>query len=167
MVILGIDPGTASMGYGIVRYEKDRFEPLCYGVLRTSKSKETAQRLKTLFEGINLLISKFSPEQVAVEALFFNSNTTTAISVGQARGVAILAAGLNEIPVFEYTPLQVKQCVAGYGKADKKQIQFMVRALLSLNVTPKPDDAADALAIAICHGHLYSSNRIMGEKAYD
>ena len=167
MVILGIDPGTASMGYGIVEFKQSQFKPLTYGVLRTQKGVDAGQRLKILFEGLNALMDEYQPDHVVVEALFFSRNTTTAISVGQARGVAVLAAGLRQTPVYEYTPLQVKQSVAGYGRADKKQVQFMVRALLNMNVIPKPDDAADALAITICHGNSYNFNKIAGESLSD
>jgi crossover junction endodeoxyribonuclease RuvC len=120
-----------------------------------------------LFEGLNGLMDGYQPEHVAVEALFFNKNTTTALTVGQARGVALLSAGLRELSVFEYTPLQVKQGVVGYGRADKSQIQFMVRAILNLREIPRPDDAADALAIAICHGHSFALNQKLGGMGLD
>lgn len=120
-----------------------------------------------MFEGLNRLMDEYRPEHVAVEALFFNKNTTTALTVGQARGVALLSAGLRELAVFEYTPLQVKQGVAGYGRADKNQIQFMVRAILNLREIPKPDDAADALAVAVCHGHSFVLNQKLGGMGLD
>ena len=151
MIVIGIDPGTAIMGYGIVEFSGGRHKPVDYGVLRTDKDMKPEIRLRELFIGINRLLDGFKPDVMAVEELFFNRNTTNAISVGQARGVAMLAAGLRDMPVGEYTPLQVKQAVVGYGRAEKSQVQFMVRKLLSLPETPKPDDAADALAVAICY----------------
>ena len=151
MIVLGIDPGTAIMGYGIVHYQNSRHKALSYGVLRTGKDEKTEERLKQLFLGINRLLDEYAPDVMAVEELFFNRNTTNAISVGQARGVAMLAAGLRDMPVGEYTPLQVKQAVVGYGRAEKHQVQYMVRKILGMAETPKPDDAADALAVAICY----------------
>jgi len=151
VIVMGIDPGTAIMGYGVIEYKSGRHASLEYGVLRTDKDTSAEIRLKELFMGINRLLDIFNPDVMAVEELFFNRNTTNAISVGQARGVALLAAGLRNITVGEYTPLQVKQAVVGYGKADKNQVQFMTRKLLNLPDTPKPDDAADALAVAICY----------------
>ncbi|MDR1204952.1 MAG: crossover junction endodeoxyribonuclease RuvC [Peptococcaceae bacterium] len=167
MIIMGIDPGTALMGYGIVHYSSNHFKPLTYGVLRTYKGEGPGQRLKILFEGLNRLMEEHRPEHVAVEALFFNKNITTALPVGQARGVALLSAALRELPIFEYTPLQVKQGVVGYGRADKSQIQFMVRAILNLKEIPKPDDAADALAVAICHGNSVIMNQKIGGVGLD
>jgi len=151
MIVMGVDPGTAIMGYGVIEYVNSRHRSLAYGVLRTSKEDGAEIRLKQLFFGINRLLDEFRPDAVAVEELFFNRNTTTAISVGQARGVALLAAGLRDIPVGEYTPLQVKQTVVGYGRAEKHQVQYMIQRILRLEETPKPDDAADALAIALCY----------------
>ena len=151
MIVLGIDPGTAIMGYGVVEYRNSKHKALAYGTIRTSKDEKTEERLKLLFQGVNRLLDEHRPDVMAVEELFFNRNTTNAISVGQARGVALLAAGLREMPVGEYTPLQVKQAVVGYGRAEKHQVQFMIKRILGLEETPKPDDAADALAIAICY----------------
>ena len=151
MIVLGIDPGTAIMGYGVVKYQNSKHTSLAYGVLRTDKEDKPEERLKALFLGINRLLDTYGPDVMAVEELFFNRNTTNAISVGQARGVALLAAGLRDIPVGEYTPLQVKQAVVGYGRAEKHQVQYMIKRILGLTETPKPDDAADALAIAICY----------------
>ncbi|MCL1848855.1 MAG: crossover junction endodeoxyribonuclease RuvC [Clostridiales bacterium] len=151
MIVLGIDPGTAIMGYGVVEYRNSKHKSLAYGVLRTDKDDKPEERLKQLFTGVNRILDAYSPDVMAVEELFFNRNTTNAISVGQARGVALLAAGLRGIAVGEYTPLQVKQAVVGYGRAEKHQVQFMIRKILGLTETPKPDDAADALAIAICY----------------
>ncbi|HHV65826.1 MAG TPA: crossover junction endodeoxyribonuclease RuvC [Peptococcaceae bacterium] len=157
MLILGIDPGTAQMGYGIIEKKGHVLSAVDYSCLRTSADLPLALRLKQLFDSLEELLLKYSPQAVAVEELFFNRNTTTAISVGQARGIVLLAAARHNIEVYEYTPLQVKQAVVGYGKADKHQIQYMVRALLALKEIPKPDDAADALAIAICHAHSIGS----------
>ena len=151
MIVLGIDPGTAIMGYGIVEYKNSKHKSLTYGALRTGKDEKTEERLRQLFLGVNRLLDEYKPDVMAVEELFFNRNTTNAISVGQARGVALLAAGLRNIPVGEYTPLQVKQAVVGYGRAEKHQIQFMIKKILGLEETPKPDDAADALAVAVCY----------------
>lgn len=151
MIVLGIDPGTAIMGYGVVSYQNSKHKPLAYGVLRTDKDEKTEDRLKKLFHGINGLLDEYRPDVMAVEELFFNRNVTTAITVGQARGVALLAASLRGIPVGEYTPLQVKQAVVGYGRAEKQQVQYMIQRILGLQEVPKPDDAADALAIAICY----------------
>lgn len=153
MLILGIDPGTAIMGYGLIKKRGQQLSPVTYSCWRTPSDMPMAQRLKVLYESLEDLLHKYSPDVMAVEELFFNRNTTTALSVGQARGVVLLGAARNNIEVFEYTPLQVKQAVVGYGRADKQQIQFMVKALLSLKESPKPDDTADALAVAICHAH--------------
>jgi crossover junction endodeoxyribonuclease RuvC len=153
MLILGIDPGTARMGYGLIEKKGQKLFPVNYSCWRTPADMPMPQRLKHLYESLENLLLKYSPNVMAVEELFFNRNTTTALSVGQARGVVLLSAARNNIEIFEYTPLQVKQAVVGYGKADKQQVQYMVRALLSLKENPKPDDTADALAIAICHAH--------------
>jgi len=161
MLILGIDPGTAIMGYGLLEKKGQKLTPIDYSCWRTSADLPMPQRLVILYDSIIELINKYSPDQVAVEELFFNRNTTTAISVGQARGVVLLAAAKNGIDVFDYTPLQVKQAVVGYGRAEKKQVQIMVKALLGLTEIPKPDDTADALAVAICHAH--SIRGYMGE----
>jgi crossover junction endodeoxyribonuclease RuvC len=151
MRVLGIDPGTAIMGFGLIDYQNSKHKPLAYGAIRTSKDDKTEDRLKQLFHGVNRLLDEYKPDVMAVEELFFNRNTTTAITVGQARGVALLAAGLRDIPVGEYTPLQVKQAVVGYGRAEKHQVQYRLTKILGLQETPKPDDAADALAIAVCY----------------
>ena len=151
MIVLGIDPGTAIMGYGLIEYSGGKHKTLAYGVWRTDKADRTEDRLKQLFIGLNDLLDTHKPDVMAVEELFFNRNTTNAIPVGQARGIALLAAGLRGIPVGEYTPLQVKQAVVGYGRAEKQQVQYMVQKILGLAEKPKPDDAADALAVAICY----------------
>ncbi|UCC60066.1 MAG: crossover junction endodeoxyribonuclease RuvC [Dehalococcoidia bacterium] len=148
--VLGIDPGIALMGYGLVEDGKDRFTTIDYGCLSTSPKQATPERLLTLYNGITHLIEHHQPSEVAVE-LFIARNLKTALAVGQARGVAILAAATRGLPVFEYTPLEVKQNVSGYGRGGKEQIQEMVRIQLGLDCVPQPDDAADALAVAICH----------------
>ena len=158
MIVLGIDPGTAIMGYGVIEYMSSKHKPLAYGAIRTSKDDRTEERLKQLFQGINRLLDEYRPDVMAVEELFFNRNTTTAITVGQARGVALLAAGLRGIPVGEYTPLQVKQAVVGYGRAEKHQVQYMLTKILGLQEPPKPDDAADALAVAVCYCQFGGKN---------
>lgn len=149
-VTLGIDPGTARLGYGVIR---GGLQPklIDAGVIETWPDEPMPGRLVTLYEGVRELLAEFHPDVLAVEQLFFARNVTTAITVGQARGVVILAAAQSAVPVAEYTPSEIKQAVTGYGKADKPQMQEMVRMILNLNKVPQPDDAADALAVAICH----------------
>lgn len=156
MRILGIDPGLAIVGYGVIDCIGNKFKIVDYGCILTDKDTEFPERLKYIYESMELLIDKYRPGEVAIEELFFNKNVKTAIAVGQARGVQVLSVVNKGLPIYEYTPLQIKQAVANYGRADKKQIQQMVRVLLNLKETPKPDDAADALAVALCHG--FSSN---------
>ncbi len=156
MRILGVDPGTALTGFGIIDYEKTGTQLVAGGVIRTPAKQELAKRLATIFQEMSSLIKEYRPEQVAVEHLYFASNVSTAMSVSQARGVVLLCAAQAKLPISEYTPLQVKQAVTGYGRAEKKQIQEMVRTLLGLKELPKPDDAADAIAIAICHSATIS-----------
>ncbi|MGD8400194.1 MAG: crossover junction endodeoxyribonuclease RuvC [Bacillota bacterium] len=153
MLILGIDPGTAIMGYGLIAQQGNRLKPVKYGVVRTEAARPLAARLHKIYRELEGLIAAYRPDALAVEELFFNKNTRTALAVGQARGVILLAAEQAGLEIAEYTPLQVKQGVVGYGRAEKLQIQEMVKMLLCLNELPKPDDAADALAIAICHAH--------------
>ncbi|MFT9494040.1 crossover junction endodeoxyribonuclease RuvC [Anaerosolibacter sp.] len=153
MVILGIDPGIAIMGFGVIEYKGNQFKTIDYGAVTTDAKEIIPIRLKKIYEGLEDIIAKHNPSVMAIEELFFNKNAKTALLVGHARGVAILAAANNGIPIFEYTPLQVKQGVVGYGRADKKQIQIMTKTLLNLKLVPKPDDVADALAVAICHAH--------------
>lgn len=153
MIILGIDPGTATTGYGVVKKEKGNVKHVAHGCILTKPSSSLEERLQIIFKELTELIDKFKPETVAVEELFFASNAKTAISVGHARGVILLACSQKKLSVWEYTPLQVKQAVCGYGRGDKQQIQKMVKTLLSLEEIPRPDDAADGLAIAICHAH--------------
>lgn len=151
MKILGIDPGTAITGYGVIGYSGGNFKVYHYGAVRTDPGIGLPARLGLIYRGLTGLISQYRPDHLAVEELFFNKNVKTALAVGHARGVAVLAAVESEIPVFEYTPLQVKQAVVGHGRAAKEQVQFMVRALLGLKEKPSPDDVADALAVGICH----------------
>lgn len=155
MIIMGIDPGFAITGYGIVKYEVNKFSPIDYGAVTTDSSMELPKRLLLLYNGLTDIIKKFRPEAIAIEELFFNKNTKTALNVGHGRGVAVLAAAQSGIDVFEYTPLQVKQAVVGYGRAEKAQIQQMIKVILNLSEIPKPDDVADALAVAVCHGSSY------------
>ena len=151
MIILGIDPGYAITGYGVVSYEKNHFTVMDYGAITTKAHTPFEQRLLTLHQQMDALMERHHPDVMAIEELFFERNTTTAIGTAQARGVEILAAAEANVPVYEYTPMQIKQAVTGYGKADKKQIQQMVKLLLKLDEIPKPDDAADAIACAITH----------------
>ena len=153
MRILGIDPGYAILGYGVVDVKGNRFVPVEYGAVTTDKDMEMPDRLKHLYSELMEIIDRTRPEVCSIEELFFNTNTTTAILVGQARGVAILACANSGVPINEYTPVQIKQALTGYGRAEKKQVQMMVKAMLGLEEVPKPDDTADALAAAICHGH--------------
>ncbi len=153
LVVLGVDPGTAITGYGVVAEEDQAPRALAYGVIRTPANQPLPQRLVTIYAELNALLDQFQPAAVAVEEVFFSKNARTALSVGHARGVVLLAAAQRGIPLFHYKPSQVKQAVTGYGGADKRQIQEMVRMLLGLDAIPRPDDAADALAIALCHLH--------------
>lgn len=152
MIILGIDPGIAIAGYGIVECRGNNFQPIDYGVITTEANTPFPKRLKIIYDEMAKIIETFNPEDLAIEELFFNKNVKTAIKVGQARGVEILAGVNYGLNIYEYTPLQVKQGVVGYGRADKRQVQEMVKLLLNLKQIPRPDDAADALAVAICHG---------------
>jgi len=151
MRILGIDPGTAITGFGVIDYDGGKFKFVDAGAIRTHKEQPMNERLSTIYDEINELLTEFKPDVMSIELLFFARNVTTAMTVGQSRGIVILAATKAKVPVFEYTPMQVKQAVTGYGKAEKKQIQEMVKQLLKLDDIPKPDDAADGLAIAITH----------------
>lgn len=156
MKILGIDPGFAILGYGIVTLEGNRFRACDYGVITTPSTMAMPDRLKHLYCSLMETIAENQPEVASIEELFFNTNTKSALLVGQARGVAILACVNSGLDIFEYTPLQIKQGLVGYGRADKNQVQIMVKTILNLKDIPKPDDAADALAAAICHGHSAS-----------
>lgn len=161
MLVLGVDPGTATTGYGLVQENQDgSLEAVAYGAIRTSAELEMPERLLELFHQLNQLILLHRPESGAVEKLFFSRNVRTALSVGQGRGVVLLSLAQAGLPVAEYSPLEVKQAVVGYGGADKNQIQQMVKALLNLEAIPHPDDAADALAIAITHLHSARYTRL-------
>lgn len=153
MRVLGIDPGYAIVGFGVIDYEKGRLIPVRYGAITTNAHTLFEARLQEIYEDMCELLQVFLPDAVAMEALFYQTNKTTAMAVSEARGVLRLASQQNHIPVKEYTPMQVKQSVTGYGKATKKQVQELTRSLLHLDTIPKPDDAADALALAICHAY--------------
>lgn len=157
MIILGIDPGYAIVGWGVVEYNGSHFKVLGYGSIETPAHTPVEDRLCMIYKGLEQIIETYHPEQMAVEELFFNTNITTGIKVAEARGVIILCAKKLGLKIFEYTPLQVKQAVVGYGRADKKQVITMVTMMLSLPKPPKPDDTADALAIAVCHAHSGTS----------
>ena len=164
MRILGIDPGIAIVGFGFIDKKGSKLVPVQYGCIQTEAHTDPGQRLREVYDATRQLIEKYRPDTVAIEKLFFNRNVTTAFTVGQARGVMILAAVQAGLPVAEYTPLQVKQAIVGYGKAEKKQVQEMVKLFLKLSVVPKPDDVADALAVAICHAHASSLHQAVHTK---
>ena len=157
MIILGIDPGYAIVGWGVIEYTSNRFTVVDYGAVTTEAGTPFNDRLKAVYDGLDSIMKRYSPEALSIEKLFYNTNAKTVIDVAQARGVINLAAVQNNIPIFEYTPLQVKQSVVGYGRAEKKQVQEMTRVILKLAKIPKPDDTADALAMAICHAHASGS----------
>ena len=152
MIIMGVDPGLATIGYGIIESGRKN-KMIDFGVISTPPKISLPIRLKQIFCDIGLLIKKYDPDAIAVEELFFNTNVTTAIAVAQARGAIMVAASNHTDKIYEYTPLQIKQAIVGYGRAEKIQIQKMVQTLLSLEKIPKPDDAADALAVALCHAN--------------
>lgn len=163
MLVIGLDPGTAITGYGIVRDDEEGgLLAVDYGIIKTPSSLSMPERLLKLHQGLVEIVDLHRPENGAVEKLFFQKNVKTAISVGQARGVALLALAETEIPISEYAPMEIKQAVVGYGGADKRQVQLMVKALLNLDDIPRPDDAADALAVAICHLHSSQMQSIYG-----
>ena len=155
MRVLGIDPGYAIVGFGVLEYNSGKFTVVDYGAITTSSDMDFNRRLKVIYDDMTEVITTYKPDEMGIEKLFFNTNEKTAIDVAQARGVTVLSAAKRNVPVYEYTPLQVKQAVVGYGKAEKKQVMEMTRSILKLANIPKPDDAADALAIAICHGHSF------------
>lgn len=160
MRILGIDPGYGLVGFGVIDSESyGKYSAVDYGVISTDKNTKFSDRLVIIYDGMKYLIEKFHPDAVAVEELFFHTNTTTAISVAEARGVIIISAKHCMLPLFEYTPLQIKQALTGNGRAEKAQVQYMVKNILGLDKIPKPDDSADALAVAICH--LQTNNLII------
>ena len=151
LIVLGIDPGYATVGFGVVHGVRDRMTALAWGAIQTAADTPFDKRLEDIFDGVTELIEKFKPDAVSIEELFFNTNQKTVIGVGQARGVIVLAATKKNIPIAEYTPLQVKNSIVGYGRAEKKQVMELTRIQLNLPKTPKPDDAADALALAMTH----------------
>lgn len=159
MRILGIDPGYAIMGWSILELKGNKFTPVDYGAITTEAGIDMSCRLQRIFDQLSEIIERYKPDEASIEELFYNSNQKTVIKVGEARGVAMLACRLGGLEVFEYTPLQIKQALVGYGRADKKQVQSMVKAILNLDEVPKPDDTADAVAAAICHGHSSPSRR--------
>ena len=156
MIILGLDPGTATTGYGVIRMTNFKITCVAYGAIITRPEMAMQERLKVIYEDLGQILAQYSPDEVAVEKLFFGRNTTTAITVGQARGVLLLRLAQAGLTIGEYTPMQIKQALVGYGNAEKKQVQYMVQHFLKLPEVPRPDDAADALAIAICHAHSRS-----------
>ena len=171
MIILGIDPGVATIGFGVIRAERGRNTLLRYGVITTPAGLPLSNRLLQISNDMEELIRTFKPDEIAVEELFFSKNITTGIAVAHGRGVILLAAEKLGVPVFEYTPMQVKQAVVGYGAAEKRQVMLMTQRLLGMKEVPRPDDAADALAIAICHGRsatsLMNTERVFDPKKYD
>jgi len=160
LIVLGIDPGTARTGYGLVQLDAHRLHVLDYGCLETPSTMVLAHRLLLIEQGLSGLIEEHRPDVVAVERIFFNRNVQTAFAVGQARGVVLMVAARSGLPVAEYAPHEVKQAVTGYGRADKGQVQRMVQTILGLAVLPRPDDAADALAIAICTAHAHRAEAL-------
>ncbi len=163
MRILGIDPGYAIVGYGVVDYENNHFSVVEYGAITTPAGMDFNRRLELIYDEMDVIFARTKPDAMSIEKLFYNTNAKTVIDVAQARGVIMLSAQKNGVSAFEYTPLQVKQSVVGYGRAEKKQVQEMTKLILKLAKIPKPDDTADALALAICHGH--SSGSLMGKLA--
>ena len=160
MRILGLDPGYAILGWGVVDYENNKFTPVAFGAVTTEAGEPMPKRLNHLYRSVMEIIAAYEPDMTSIEELFFSNNAKTAIFVGEARGVAILACSNSGVEIAEYTPGQIKQAVTGYGKAEKQQVQFMVKQILGLKEVPKPDDTADALAAALCHG--YTSGGLTG-----
>lgn len=159
MKILGIDPGYAIMGYGVIEMIGNRFRVCQYGSITTDAGTPIEERLSHLYDSLREIIDEEKPDAASIEELFFNNNAKTAIMVGEARGIAVLACAKGGLEIAEYTPMQIKQALVGYGKADKKQVQSMVKTLLHLKEVPKPDDTADALAAAVCHAHSAGTSR--------
>ncbi len=159
MIVLGIDPGYAIVGFGVISYTNNAFKPIRYGAITTKAKTNFEQRLLEIHDDLSQIIAATKPEAIALESLFFTTNQKTAMAVAQARGVILLVACKAGVPVFEYTPMQVKQSVSGYGKATKKQVQEMTKTILRMKAVPKPDDAADALALAICHSYSHKSKQ--------
>ena len=157
MLILGIDPGYAIVGWGVVNYDKGRFTPVAFGSIRTEAGLPVETRLAQIHKSLVAIIDAYHPDVMSIEELFWNTNQKTGIVVAEARGIILLSATEAGVPIFEYTPLQVKQAIVGYGRAEKKQVIMMVTNILKLKNPPKPDDTADALGLAICHAHYASS----------
>ena len=157
MTILGIDPGIATVGYGLIQYENGCFRTIATGAIETPAGIDVEDRIEMVYDDLCELIKMYSPTEMSIEELFFNTNQKTAIAVAEARGAILLEAKKNRLNIAEYTPIQVKLAVTGYGRAEKKQVQEMVKIILGLPKVPKPDDAADALALAICHAHCGGS----------
>ena len=171
MRVLGIDPGYAIVGWGVVDYVGNRFAPVDFGAVCTDAGVPFERRLDEVYTGVKVVIERTKPEVLAIEKLFYQHNQTNVIGVAEARGVILLAAAQAGLPIYEYTPMQVKQAVAGYGGADKRQVMLMTQRLLNMKQIPRPDDAADALALAICHGRsatsLLNTERVFDPKKYD
>lgn len=159
MIILGIDPGIAIVGYGVIEYKGNKFKVMDYGAITTPAGMKVKDRLKIIYDGVIDIIQTHKPDCIAIEELFYNNNAKTVINVAQGRAMPYLAAANTNLEIYEYTPLQVKQAVVGYGRAEKKQVQQMTKMLLNLEKIPKPDDTADALAIAVCHAHSFRMNQ--------
>ena len=167
MVILGIDPGYAIVGFGVMETVGNRFRLLTYGAITTPAGLPLPDRLQEIYEGVGQILQRYHPDEVAIEELFFSKNITTGIAVGEGRGVILLACKQAGLPIYEYTPMQVKQAVSGYGNATKPQVMEMTRRLLGMEKVARPDDAADALAIAICHANMKrtgASARLFGNQ---
>jgi crossover junction endodeoxyribonuclease RuvC len=164
MIILGIDPGSAVTGFGIIETNANKLRMLDFGVIRTNRNHTLPSKLKTIYDGVAEVIETYKPDQMAVEDIFYSENVKTALVIGHARGVAILAAINRQIPVSEYSPREVKQSVVGNGAADKSQVGYMVKKILSLKGIPKPDDASDALGVAICHFNRTGLEKRLGVK---
>ncbi len=164
LIILGLDPGTATTGWGVIKVKKNDPILCAYGVIETAKYKKSSERLREIALDLEAIILQYNPSEVAIEDLFFFKNLKTAIKVAQARGVLILTCCQKKVPIFEYTPLQIKQALTGYGRADKKQVQLMVKSVLKIRNIPRPDDAADALAVALCHQQ--SRKMLLAQKNY-
>ncbi|MFN2137892.1 MAG: crossover junction endodeoxyribonuclease RuvC [Candidatus Promineifilaceae bacterium] len=162
MRILGLDPGVATTGYGVVDEQDGRLQMVTYGVITTPAGEPMPERLQAIYESLNQLLEEYAPDTCGVEEVFFGRNTTTAINVGQARGVLLLALANAGVSIGEYSPPRIKEAVTGYGKADKMQVQLMVRNLLELDETPRPDDAADGLAVAIAHYRYHHFESLTG-----
>ena len=171
MIILGIDPGVATIGFGVIQAQRQKNTLIQYGVITTPAGIPLSSRLLQISNDMEQLIHQFHPDEMAVEELFFSKNITTGIAVAHGRGVILLAAERLGVPIFEYTPMQVKQAVVGYGKAEKRQVMLMTQRLLGMKEVPRPDDAADAIAIAICHSRsatsLLNTERVFDPKKYD